>query len=311
MRARVLAQAALLLGLTAMSSSADAWCRLTTRRASVIGECSSNGEQLMWCSGCSGMSPSIEDLPAELSLETFSMEATAATLRWAGVQCPGDLMDPPAFELRIIEPTRVRSGLNRTGSNANALWFNSEWRSDALHRSNTIAITIVSFDTATGAILDADIEFNLRSEINPDGMVFGTGDPTPGTADLGTILTHEMGHALGMGHSEFERAVMFPTAGTGERRNTPTEDDTAGLCDIYPLLATERRPQCDPPGATRRPDLVCNPVPYGGLAPSNDGGRVLGGCSVPSVRPASVPTSALYLVAVALSALVLRKRKPR
>jgi len=289
-----------------LAGEARAWCRTSTVRPAP-GECSSRGIPLMWCSACAGMSVNIE-ASMYVPLETVRNEVAAAAARWSTVPCPGESMDPPAFELHVIDDTRVYSGINYGGPNANAVWFNSSWPRDSLHRPGTIAITIVSFDRRTGEILDADVELNQRADQNPDGFVFSTGEPTPDTADLPTILTHELGHALGLGHSDQDRAVMWPTAGQGERRIVLTSDDVEGVCDIY---AFDRRPsrQCDPPGATVRPDLVCNDTPYGGLAPSADGGRVIGGCSVCAGPNAS--SGVWAVVAAAFAGVVAARRRWR
>jgi hypothetical protein len=293
-----------LLAALAVSADASAWCRTSTVRAPP-GECSM-GTPLMWCSACAGLSVNL-DGSLDVLLEDVRRESSEAAARWSAVACPGETMDPPAFELRITEDTRVYSGINHNGPNANAVWFNSTWRADSLHRPGTIAITIVSFDRRTGEILDADVELNQKTDDNPGGFTFSIGMPSPENADLPTILTHEFGHALGLGHSDQDRAVMWPTAGMGERRLTLNSDDIEGVCDIY---AFDRRPslQCDPPATTRRPDLVCNATPYGGLAPAPDGGRVVGGCSVRSAAlPARGPGFALALV-IAGSGLALARR---
>lgn len=69
---------------------------------------------------------------------------------------------------------------------------------------------------------------------------FDNGDPwavvgTPSEPDVLGILTHEIGHAIGIGHSEISGAVMFPAAlrrmGPGTGILTP--DDVAAVQAIY------------------------------------------------------------------------------
>jgi hypothetical protein len=98
--------------------------------------------------------------------------------------------------------------------------------------------------TAVGQILDADIYFN------PSGSQVAFATPqalaaNPTAYDLESVLTHELGHALGFSHSAVWSAMMFPFApapGTfsGLRPTTRQpdaplgDDDRAGLRVLYP-----------------------------------------------------------------------------
>ncbi len=55
-----------------------------------------------------------------------------------------------------------------------------------------------------------------------------------GVADLPSTLIHELGHALGLGHSTDPLAVMFPSLALGDRRRTLTVDDIAAIRAVYP-----------------------------------------------------------------------------
>jgi hypothetical protein len=93
-----------------------------------------------------------------------------------------------------------------------------------------------------GQILDADILFR------PDGQATfatpGTLSSSPGAYDLESLLAHELGHLLGLGHSGIWRAMMFPFAPPpgaylGDRPTTQTpdgplaDDDRVGLRTLY------------------------------------------------------------------------------
>lgn len=70
--------------------------------------------------------------------------------------------------------------------------------------------------------------------------------------DLMTVAAHEIGHTLGLAHSDDSNALMF-AAYSGPHRFL-TEDDIAGVQSIYgPGSAPEPAPQAPPQGATPPP----------------------------------------------------------
>jgi hypothetical protein len=92
-----------------------------------------------------------------------------------------------------------------------------------------IAQTVIHTD-AGGQYRDADIHINGADfHFSLDGR--------DGTQDLLSILTHELGHALGLGHSADPRATMFAT-GSGLRWRSLEADDAAGVCSLYPGTGT-------------------------------------------------------------------------
>jgi hypothetical protein len=109
--------------------------------------------------------------------------------------------------------------------------------------------TSFMIDTVSGAIAEADIFFNTRFAFS----VAAGGQPD--RVDLESVVLHELGHLLGLGHSaigETERnssgsrsvigsgAVMFPIAmasGAVAERILHA-DDIAGISDLYPAPST-------------------------------------------------------------------------
>ena len=108
-----------------------------------------------------------------------------------------------------------------------------------------LGATSFLIDSRTGEIAEADIFFNSRFafSIAPNGQ--------PDRVDLESVVLHELGHLLGLGHSaigETERtgnggrrvlgsgAVMFPIALTSGAiaDRILQADDIAGISDLYP-----------------------------------------------------------------------------
>jgi hypothetical protein len=110
--------------------------------------------------------------------------------------------------------------------------------------SRTLGATQFAFDDVSGALIESDIFLN--SAVDWSAAPAGAS----GRYDVQSIVTHELGHLHGLGHSALgetelqstggrrvvaKRAIMFPIAfpaGNTDDR-TPKPDDAAGLGEIY------------------------------------------------------------------------------
>ena len=83
-----------------------------------------------------------------------------------------------------------------------------------------------------------------------------SGTAAGGGADLVTVLAHEMGHVLGLGHSPQTNDVMYASVGAGYRRQ-PTAADVA-LVPVIVNTAGTGTPQAESPARVPPP-----PAPHG------------------------------------------------
>lgn len=93
---------------------------------------------------------------------------------------------------------------------------NEVYYSNDLGGNDVLAKTTVAYDEGTGEIVDADIAVRT-----------GLG------SKLQAVLTHEIGHALGLGHSEVKDSTMFWSYFDGQE--TLHTDDIAGVHTLYPI----------------------------------------------------------------------------
>lgn len=95
-----------------------------------------------------------------------------------------------------------------------------------MHGTSIIALSMNTFNTVDGRILDGDIKYN------EDFTFDASGSPPGGTIDLQAVATHETGHMLGLDHSFLADATMYPFYAFAQR--SLEQDDIAGISSIYP-----------------------------------------------------------------------------
>jgi len=168
------------------------------------------------------------DIPG-VSADEFRAAVARATATWEAV--PGTAL---SFDFQGFT-TAPPVGLD----GRNTLGF-----LDRPDLDRVLGATSLLLDSATGALVEADIFFNTRFEwsVTPQGSA--------GRVDVESVVAHELGHFIGLGHSaigETERsasggrrvlgsgAVMFPIALTpGSTADRVLQaDDMAGVVDLY------------------------------------------------------------------------------
>ncbi len=156
-----------------------------------------------------------------------AVEAAAAEWQLAASDC-SDLT------LSVGSPPRGTDtnlgGGERDGENR-IVWREDEWPEEV--SPDALAITTMVYRTATGEVLDADIDVN--------GVHFyWTASDEAGSVvnDVQNTVTHELGHLLGFAHSSEAEATMFGRSDPGETSKRRLHaDDIAALCTVYPFGA--------------------------------------------------------------------------
>ena len=127
--------------------------------------------------------------------------------------------------------------------------------------SGIVALTPISYNTDNGSILDADVIFNGRDyDWSTDG--------SDGTFDVQDVLTHELGHFIGLDHSPTLSGSMWPyVSPTQWLHRSLSLDDRSGA-----IAVAEQPSQTRLSGFIRRSG---NPVPGAAVCVINaDDGRL-------------------------------------
>jgi hypothetical protein len=281
------------LGVLTIAADAAAFCRSTTCRAKNGKECPADengcvtdGQKLLWPTSCIGYATN------RLGTQDLDPADTRAVIKktfqaWTDVDCPDGTVAKMAFQ--EVEPIPCKkSQYNKTGHNVNVVLFqDDDWKYRGI--DGTLAKTSVTYNDETGEIYDADIEVNTANNtvtITDENIEY----------DLQAILTHEVGHFIGVAHSPDPSAVMFASyspGDTSQRKLHP--DDIDAVCNIYPSTI----------------DLKCNTEPRGGFSERCDPPETGGICSVQPGGTASYGVAMLFVGSGLLAARARRNRNAR
>ena len=132
------------------------------------------------------------------------------------------------------------------GLTSNTSWSNDnrnigQWYTSAPGNDSTLAIAQYWMQGG-GQITDCDIRFYGSNGFGPIDWSSNAAGAPGGHMDLQLVATHELGHCLGLDHSNAPSAVMYfsAAAGTGPAERMLDPDDILGIQAIYggPLDAT-------------------------------------------------------------------------
>jgi len=215
------------------------FCRTTTCDptsddvgCAVVDGCETQGQPLFWADAC--VTYAVQERGSALrGITAYELDLVMqkAFASWLGTDCPQGgkpslgvipLGGASCDQTEFNRPQNGRAG----APNANIVMFRDD-RWPYPGQDYVIARTSITYDPNSGAIFDADIEINSHdNEFSTDDDVI--------TNDLQAVLTHEVGHFIGLDHSTFPGATMqsnYDLFNLSAR--TLSSDDEAGVCSIY------------------------------------------------------------------------------
>lgn len=230
------------------------------------------GVPLQWRRPC--VSFSLQEQGArDVSMKEARAVVLDAFSTWTNADCGESTPSIEVFDFGEVTCDRVE--YNQRAGNANIVVFRSlawpHFSEEGEGSADTIALTTVTYDVEKGDLFDADIEVNEAENR------FTTSD-TEVDVDLRSVMTHEVGHFLGLAHSADLEATMFSVYDNGSvALRDLAADDLAGICATPTRpIARPRAPATASPATAlarlRRPAtrgrcaLAPGPAPDGGGA---------------------------------------------
>lgn len=286
---------------------ASAWCQMTSSgRSPEPGEpcvlaSPPDTFPLAWAHRCTSISFSTMGSNDLSSDEVAAVFADAITT-WEGVRCDGQ---PTGLDVELLVDLNACTGASHftRDSNVHTVVFVAEgWVEERMHRADAYAVTLVWHDPRSGEIWDVDMEIN---EARGPYAVCPAEGCTGDVVDLPNVITHEMGHYFGLGHTPDDSlATMWAAAESDETlKRDLRDDDIAGLCAIYPPASLPEACDHTPRGGL---NLECVRHASGGFY--SDGSCA---CSTPGARASSrgAGAAALGLAALVIAGARLGRRR--
>ncbi len=273
--ARWAATVALGLAVSLVAPSAAAFCRSTTcvpkKEECPKDEdgCVTSGHPIVW--GKSTLTYRFHEAGStQLIREEARAAIRAAFHRWSDAICP----DGRRTSLRFVEGEDVVEAKplekNTQAEEPFGIFFRDlGWPYDDV--DETLAKTNTTFDKKTGKLLYADMEVNMTRRFSTD--------ESSEEIDLQAVMTHEVGHYIGLNHSKVKHSIMAESYCTLDDRcekgkvaaRRLSDDDIDALCTLFPPDGVESLDEPEGPiscAASPAASRTRSVVAEGGLAAS-------------------------------------------
>jgi hypothetical protein len=293
-------------GLSSLASSAQAFCRTRTCEFDLSEEvsfeeacrpdragCSTVGVLTRWGTNCIGYSVQKDGSRAQgIPASAVEPLVEAAFETWTNARCnDGRTPEISFFNRGLVACNAVEYNCAGGDDNGNIIVFR-DGPTDL--EPDMVALSIITAYLDTGEVLDVDIELNSYfHDFSVDGSV---------GRDLRIVLNHEIGHLLGLAHTEDQSALMRTTYGFSPE---PQSDDIAGICAVW--RHAESDPACEL--ELTEADAGCVGDFDGCFVERPILRREDDGCSCTLPGAGGHGTSALQSLLVAASAVLLASRR--
>jgi len=192
-----------LIAVLSLATSAGAYKRLKNQ---------SSGQSLYWHSIPMQFNIDSTSAPPGVSSSAFQSSIRASYTAWSSVSCS-------YYKSQDMGLTSNKSGNKSDKINTNTV--PSYWSQSP----NALGVTMTYMYGPK--ITDADTVYNPNRQWSTTGAY--------NKIDVQAVATHEIGHQLGLDHSQYQSATMYYAVGAGNLGpRSLHSDDISGLCAIYP-----------------------------------------------------------------------------